>query len=57
MDEKVLKKELIRKEDGRYLYLYSWSKAVPVTDKSAAKKEQGDTELNHSPKRKKEQGQ
>lgn len=23
--KKVLKKELIEKEDGRYLYLYSWA--------------------------------
>jgi hypothetical protein len=30
MPKKALKKELIQKEDGRYLYLYSWAAGKPV---------------------------
>lgn len=30
LQERCLKKELIQKEDGRYLYLYSWCKKDAV---------------------------
>jgi predicted transcriptional regulator len=37
MTDRILKKELIQKKDGRYLYLYSWSKDKPVKGKKMAK--------------------
>ncbi|HPU02096.1 MAG: hypothetical protein GX890_06575 [Firmicutes bacterium] len=37
MPKKILKKELIKKEDGRYLYLYSW--AGDEAEKDAEKEE------------------
>lgn len=33
MPEKNLRKELIKKEDGRYLYLYTWSKGKKAKSK------------------------
>lgn len=33
MPENNLKKELIKKEDGRYLYLYTWSKGKKAGEK------------------------
>lgn len=39
---RILTKELIQKEDGRYLYLYSWAKEKPVKARETAKQHEGD---------------
>lgn len=44
MPTRKLKKEVIQKEDGRYLYLYSWLKEKPVKGKETARDHEGDPE-------------